>query len=542
VLIATGVYKARDIGGPRRRGLAGIVPALDYLTASNRGPGRHGADFDSGALDAAGKHVVVIGGGDTAMDCVRTAVRQGAKSVKCLYRRDRATCRARMREVKNAEEEGVEFVWLAAPRRSWATTRSGVRAMRMHLGVPDASGRQSPQTRSRAAISPLEADLVIKALGFDPGGLPRCSTRRRWRSAAGAPEGRPAHLDDLARRRVRRRRHRARRLAGRLGDPRRPRRRRRDRSAIWRRQRKAAFAAAEARESGARGTHHVPNREGLPERHDPNFRAELPKPMPPKPAATPTTRRQEHDACGVGLVARDRRQAAPRRGRGRHRGAESRLASRRGRCRRQDRRRRRHPYRDPAGLLRRAMSRAAATMHAAAPIAVGMVFLPRPTSTPGTLPQIVETEILLRLPIYGWRQVPVNVAVHRRKGQRHAARDRADHAVANARAASPPRGGVRARPLRDPPAHREAGDRRRRSRSFYICSLSCRSIIYKGMFLAEQPHDFYPDLLDPRFVSRFAIYHQRYSTNTFPTWRLAQPFRMLAHNGEINTVPATSTG
>ncbi len=70
----------------------------------------------------------------------------------------------------------------------------------------------------------------------------------------------------------------------------------------------------------------------------------------------------------------------------------------------------------------------------------------------------------------------------------------------------------------------------------YICSLSCRSIIYKGMFLAENLTDFYPDLLDERFVSRFAIYHQRYSTNTFPTWRLAQPFRMLAHNGEINTI------
>ena len=70
----------------------------------------------------------------------------------------------------------------------------------------------------------------------------------------------------------------------------------------------------------------------------------------------------------------------------------------------------------------------------------------------------------------------------------------------------------------------------------YLCSLSCRSIIYKGMFLAESLTDFYPDLLDERFVSRFAIYHQRYSTNTFPTWRLAQPFRMLAHNGEINTV------
>jgi glutamate synthase (NADPH/NADH) large chain len=71
---------------------------------------------------------------------------------------------------------------------------------------------------------------------------------------------------------------------------------------------------------------------------------------------------------------------------------------------------------------------------------------------------------------------------------------------------------------------------------FYVCSLSCRSVIYKGMVLAEQLTAFYPDLLDERFVSRFAIYHQRYSTNTFPTWHLAQPFRVIAHNGEINTL------
>ena len=71
---------------------------------------------------------------------------------------------------------------------------------------------------------------------------------------------------------------------------------------------------------------------------------------------------------------------------------------------------------------------------------------------------------------------------------------------------------------------------------FYICSLSCRSVVYKGMFLAEQLTSFYPDLLDDRFTSNFAIFHQRYSTNTFPTWDLAQPFRFLAHNGEINTL------
>jgi glutamate synthase (NADPH/NADH) small chain len=172
VLIATGVYKARDIGGPGA-GLAGIVPAMDYLMASNRmGLGDTVAAFDSGRLDARGKQVVVIGGGDTAMDCVRTAVRQGAASVKCLYRRDRANMPGSMREVKNAEEEGVEFVWLAAPAAFLGDDNvSGVRAVRMHLGLPDAGGRQ--------AVEPIEgshftvtADLVIKALGFDAEDLP----------------------------------------------------------------------------------------------------------------------------------------------------------------------------------------------------------------------------------------------------------------------------------------------------------------------------------------------------------------------------------
>jgi glutamate synthase (NADPH/NADH) small chain len=172
VLIATGVYKARDIGGPGA-GLAGIVPAMDYLTASNRqGLGDAVPEFESGALDAKGKRVVVVGGGDTAMDCVRTAVRQGAASVKCLYRRDRANMPGSMREVGNAEEEGVEFVWLSAPEAFLGDDRvTGVRVQRMRLGMPDASGRQSVLPGdSRVTV---EADLVIKALGFDPEELPR---------------------------------------------------------------------------------------------------------------------------------------------------------------------------------------------------------------------------------------------------------------------------------------------------------------------------------------------------------------------------------
>ncbi len=172
VLIATGVYRARDLGGPGV-GLPGIVPALEYLIASNRqNLGDHVPDFASGMLDARGKDVVVIGGGDTAMDCVRTAVRQGANSVKCLYRRDRANMPGSMREVKNAEEEGIKFLWLSAPEAFLGDERvSGVRAVRMHLGLPDATGRQSVEPVEDGHFT-VEADLVIKALGFDPEDLP----------------------------------------------------------------------------------------------------------------------------------------------------------------------------------------------------------------------------------------------------------------------------------------------------------------------------------------------------------------------------------
>src|SRR5471030_2538672 len=140
VLMATGVYKGRDIAAPGV-GLPGIAPALDYLTASNRaGLGETVAAHESGVLDAKGKHVVVIGGGDTAMDCVRTAVRQGAKSVKCLYRRDRANMPGSQREVKHAEEEGVRFEWLAAPKAVLgdAEAVAGLRIQRMRLTTPDA--------------------------------------------------------------------------------------------------------------------------------------------------------------------------------------------------------------------------------------------------------------------------------------------------------------------------------------------------------------------------------------------------------------------
>ncbi len=168
ILIATGVYKARDIGGPGA-GLEGIVPALDFLIASNRKSfGDAVPAFDGGALNAEGKNVVVIGGGDTAMDCVRTAIRQGAKSVKCLYRRDRANMPGSQREVANAEEEGVEFIWLSAPKAFTGEGRiSGVRAVRMRLGPPDATGRQAPEEIAGSEET-LPCDLAIKALGFEP--------------------------------------------------------------------------------------------------------------------------------------------------------------------------------------------------------------------------------------------------------------------------------------------------------------------------------------------------------------------------------------
>jgi len=167
-------------------------------------------------------------------------------------------------------------------------------------------------------------------------------------------------------------------------------------------------------------------------------------------------------------------------------------------------------------------------------IAVGMVFLPKTDlGAQERCRQIVETEILSAgYAIYSWRQVPINTACIGEKA--NATRPEIEQIL-----------------IYDPEQRDEAiierdlyVIRRRIEKQaiaaqipeLYLCSLSCRSIIYKGMFLAEHLTEFYPDLLDQRFVSRFAIYHQRYSTNTFPTWRLAQPFRMIAHNGEINTV------
>ena len=167
-------------------------------------------------------------------------------------------------------------------------------------------------------------------------------------------------------------------------------------------------------------------------------------------------------------------------------------------------------------------------------IAVGQVFLPKSDlGAQERCRQIVETEILnAGYAIYSWRQVPINVACIGEKA--NATRPEIEQILIH----DPEQRDI-ATIERDMYVIRRRIEKQAiaaQIAELYLCSLSARSIIYKGMFLAEALTEFYPDLLDERFVSRFAIYHQRYSTNTFPTWRLAQPFRTLAHNGEINTL------
>lgn len=173
ILIATGVYKARQIETPGSN-LRNIFPAMDFLTASNKkGLGDKVKEFDNGTLNAEGKNVIVVGGGDTAMDCVRTAVRQKAKSVSCLYRRDKANMPGSAREVTNAEEEGVNFIWLSSPKLFEGKDNvEKVTINKMRLGEPDSSGRQSPKIIDGAEES-LDADLVIEALGFEPEEIPK---------------------------------------------------------------------------------------------------------------------------------------------------------------------------------------------------------------------------------------------------------------------------------------------------------------------------------------------------------------------------------
>ena len=172
ILIATGVYKPREVEIPGGD-LKNIFPAMQFLTASNRkGLGDKVELFDNGTLDAKGKDVIVIGGGDTAMDCVRTSIRQKAKSVKCIYRRDKENMPGSAREVANAEEEGIEFIWLSNPKEFKGNDKvQSLIVDKIKLGDPDESGRRKPIIEKNSEFE-IKADIVIKALGFDPEELP----------------------------------------------------------------------------------------------------------------------------------------------------------------------------------------------------------------------------------------------------------------------------------------------------------------------------------------------------------------------------------
>ena len=173
ILIATGVYKPREVNIPGYD-LKNIFPAMEFLTASNRkGLGDKVDMFDNGTLDAKEKDIIVIGGGDTAMDCVRTSIRQKAKSVKCIYRRDKENMPGSAREVLNAEEEGVEFIWLSSPKEFKGKDKvESLVVDKIKLGEPDESGRRMPVIQKNSEFE-IKADLIIKALGFDPEELPR---------------------------------------------------------------------------------------------------------------------------------------------------------------------------------------------------------------------------------------------------------------------------------------------------------------------------------------------------------------------------------
>ena len=172
-MIATGVYKAREIDLPGHN-LENIFPAMKFLTASNKkGLGDKVKLFDNGILNAEGKNIVVIGGGDTAMDCVRTSIRQNANSVKCLYRRDKKNMPGSAREVANAEEEGVEFIWLSSPKEFLGKNKvESLIVDKIKLGEPDESGRRKPEIQKNSEFN-IKADMVIKALGFNPENLSR---------------------------------------------------------------------------------------------------------------------------------------------------------------------------------------------------------------------------------------------------------------------------------------------------------------------------------------------------------------------------------
>ena len=172
ILIATGVYKPRNINLNYNK-FSNVIPALEFLTASNRkGLNDKVKEFDNGKLDCNNKKVVVIGGGDTAMDCVRTAIRQGAQSVKCLYRRDQKNMPGSQTEVLNAIEEGIEFNWLTLPIKYFGTKNvETINVTKMQLSSQDETGRRYPEQVPGSEYE-INTDLIIEALGFDPENIP----------------------------------------------------------------------------------------------------------------------------------------------------------------------------------------------------------------------------------------------------------------------------------------------------------------------------------------------------------------------------------
>lgn len=460
------------------------------------------------------------------MDCVRTAVRQGAVSVRCLYSRDRLNMPGARRETAHAGEEGVEFVWLSIPMGVTGDgTVRGVKVARMFLGAPDATGRQTPE-EIPGAETLMKADLVIKAPGFEPENLPerwdrsaldvtrRGTVRTSFRTHATSLEGVYAagdivHGASLVVWAIRDGREAAESIMAHLAS----------RTPAWRprsswpaiRRGTGTMAMIGAAWAGK----HAAERDRVARTgmYDPGT---------------------EHSSCGGGFVVRV--DGEPRRRVFElgiqalqavwHRGAVD-ADGKSG---------------DGAGIFvelpyRFIQERIRRTGHEPSEgelFAVGQVFLPRNGFTAReTCRTIVESEDLrMGYDLYGWRQVPVDMSC---LGERaNATRPEIEQILISNH-----------RNTDEEQFERELQVIRRRIEKavtanhvngFYICSLSCRSVIYKGMMLAEQVAAFYPDLMDPDFVSASAIYHQRHSTNTFPQWWLAQPSRMLAHNGEINTL------
>ena len=517
-LIATGVYKARDIGVPGV-GLSGVVPALDYLTASNRKSlGDEVVDFDNGVLNAEGRDVVVIGG-DTAMDCVRTAIRQKARSVSRLYRRDRANMPGSQREVANAEEEGVEFRWLSAPQAFLGDNHvRAVQAQKIHLGQPDATGCQVPQIIELA--HEIQADLVIKALGFDPEDLPTMFGAPElevskwgtigidWRmtslpgvfavgdivrgaslvvwACAMAATLQKASIPTLLRSVSLLQRCRWRLIAS---------------------QKAGDKTMTKMFDNDLVG----PDNKAFDEAAYLGRRALNEARLTDAGVYGP---QMEHDNCGVGFVAA--RDGQPTRAVVDaaiealqaiwHRGAVDADGM----------------TGDGAGIHIEIprdffIEHIARTGHAddGGRLAVGMVFLPRTDlAAQERCRCIVEQEILaVGHFIYGWRQVPVDTQALGDKAK--ATRPEIEQIMFSM-----------PQDIDEEEAERQLYVVRRRIEKavnaelisdFYICSMSSRSVIYKGMFLAEQVTAFFPDLTDERFVSSTAVYHQRYSTNTMPT-------------------------